>query len=132
MNQYRTQRGFTLMELMIATAIVAILGAIAIPMYSGYIKQSRLVEGQTELHAIEMAQEEYFADNSTYFEGGDAATLMANSGGFWAPGIKNEADREFAYTVTAGATGNIATSYIATATGKGNNVPVTEVMTIEH
>lgn len=128
----RAEKGFTLIELMMAVAIIAIISAIAIPMYQGYIKRAQMTEGVQNLHALEMAQEEYFADNSTYFMGADTATLITNSGGFWEPGKKNEVDREFTYAVKAGATGNIATSYIATATGKDNKVPATEIITVEH
>ncbi len=37
-------RGFTLLEVMIVTAIVAVLAAIALPNYSDYIKRGKIIE----------------------------------------------------------------------------------------
>ncbi len=58
--------GFTLIEIMIAIAIVAILAAIAVPNYTTYITQSRRNEAQTNLLSIQAEYEQYFAQNNAY------------------------------------------------------------------
>lgn len=60
------QRGFTLIELMIVVAIVAILAAVAIPSYRDYILRGQLVEGTNALSAHRVNMERYFQDNRTY------------------------------------------------------------------
>ncbi|HEY6824882.1 MAG TPA: type IV pilin protein [Steroidobacteraceae bacterium] len=62
----RRSGGFTLIELMITVAIVAILAAIALPSYSIFMKRSR--RGDTESSMMDIAQREqqYLLDTRTY------------------------------------------------------------------
>ncbi len=62
----RAHLGFTLIEVMIVVAIVAILAAIALPAYSDYILRGRLVDGTNGLAAFRANMERYYQDNRTY------------------------------------------------------------------
>jgi len=62
----RSERGFTLIELMIALAIVAILAAVAVPAYQAYVRRSYASEAQKALAEIRAAQESYFATRRVY------------------------------------------------------------------
>jgi len=59
-------RGFTLIELMIVIAIVAILTAIAYPSYRDYVIRGQLVDATTALSSLRANMERYYQDNRTY------------------------------------------------------------------
>ena len=59
-------RGFTLIEVMIALAIIAILAAIAIPNYAEYVRRARITEAFSTLSGMRVKMEQYFQDNRSY------------------------------------------------------------------
>jgi type IV pilus assembly protein PilE len=58
--------GFSLIELMVAVAIVGILVSIALPSYNSYIQQTRREEAKRVLVAAAQHLENYFAVNMNY------------------------------------------------------------------
>lgn len=106
--------GFTLIELMIVIAILAIISAIAIPAYTGYIGSARLVEAKNNIAALVLAEEEYFLENNTYFydNSGNNDDLSDAGGNLWTA-TGSDGNVNFIYTVSGA--GN---SFGITATGK--------------
>jgi type IV pilus assembly protein PilE len=58
--------GFTLIELMIAVALVGIIAAVALPSYSSYVKRGNRSEGRAFLMDIAAKQERFYSDNNQF------------------------------------------------------------------
>lgn len=62
----KSASGFTLIELMIVTVIVAVLAAIALPAYQDYVKKARRAEAKSELLRLAQIQTKWRVSNPTY------------------------------------------------------------------
>jgi len=100
-----TGQGFTLIELMVVVAIVAILAAIAIPNYTSYIQRSRIITATSGLGDFRVRMEQFYLDNRTY-------RSNANACGIADPPLVGS--MPFAINCVA-ATAN---TYVVTATGQ--------------
>lgn len=113
----RSAGGFTLIELMVTVAIVAILASIAYPAYRDYVIRGQLVNATTGLATVRANMERHFQDNRTY------VTVTAGTTTFTTPCAIAAAQRTFGNFVIQCATGQpTATTYTLEAVGSG---PVT-------
>jgi type IV pilus assembly protein PilE len=62
----RSPRGFTLIELIIAVAVVGILATIAYPSYTSYIRKSKRATAQASLMDIAAKEQAYLLDRRAY------------------------------------------------------------------
>src|SRR5690554_4246054 len=69
------QKGFTLIELMIVVAIIAILAAIAIPAYQDYVVRSQVSEGASLASGAKTALAEFKANTGDWPSDNDEAGL---------------------------------------------------------
>lgn len=58
--------GFTILELMIAAAIVGVIAAVALPLYSSYLLKSKTAEAKTNLGSLRVAEEGYYAEHDVH------------------------------------------------------------------
>jgi len=114
----RQARGFTLIELMIVVAVVAVLAAIAVPNYTDYITRSKFAEATSTLGNLRIKLEQYYQDNRRY-------STTTGGGTCGLPGGNTPTVGDAKYFTYACASTNPAASpagdqrYVITATGIG-------------
>lgn len=100
------RNGFTLIEVVVAMVIIAILTAIAIPNYTDYIRRSNRSDARGQLLQAGLWMERFRTENGTYV----GAALPA-------PLLQSPPTGTSRYTIAVG--GLTATTYVLTATPVG-------------
>jgi type IV pilus assembly protein PilE len=105
----KIQNGFTLVEVMIVVAIVAILSSVALPLYTDYIRRGQVTEAATFLSDYRIKMEQYYQDYKNY---GTAACVDGANPPAWA-NFATAGAKFFTFTCSLPA----SSSYLITATG---------------
>jgi prepilin-type N-terminal cleavage/methylation domain-containing protein len=136
----KSLRAFTLVELLMAVAIIGVLSTLALVGYRKAITRARLGEATSMIASISNAQERYRGEFGTYLNvsgvlghRGAASTLCptpeANKKKLWAPAgctggaswaalaVQNAGSMYYGYSTTAGTAGVVPTDAVATSSG---------------
>ncbi len=127
------QAGLTLIEIMVVVAILAIIAAIAIPVYSNYIKDAKVGRAESNLVLLSTLMERYYQNNNAYPA---SQTLVANAIPGWNPG--NNPNPLFTYAIQNPDPGACTVaapagpSYLLTATPTpASGLPATEIFYLD-
>jgi type IV pilus assembly protein PilE len=122
-------RGFTLIEVMIVVAIVAILATVAVPTYADYVRRGQLPEAFAGMSDLRVKMEQYYQDNRRYgSNGGNCADTNTPTWAAATPTLLYGGSQNFVFScaVTNGGQG-----YTLTASGNRGRA-VGHAYTITH
>ena len=104
--------GFTLIEILVALAIVGIIAAIALPSYQESRLRAGRADGKTALMQVASDQERFYSNNFTYSTNALPLATPAQA-------TVTSRDGHYVVSVAACSGTTIATCFIATATPQG-------------
>ena len=107
------QEGFTLIEVLVALGIVAILAAIAFPAYTNQVRKGHRADAQAFLMDVANREQQYLLDARSYSVGADAIATLNMV-------VPDTVSNFYTVTVAAGAA---TPGFVLTAAPKGSQVP---------
>lgn len=88
LKESSTQKGFTLVELLIVVAIIGILAAIAVPQFAAYREKAYCSTIRADLANLAISQESYYYENEAYLAVTLGAGGVSNVPSFsWSPNV---------------------------------------------
>ena len=107
-----TQRGFTLIELMITVAIIGVLAAIALPSYQSHIRKSNRSLAKSQILDLANREQQFLLANRAY----GTKTQMTAAG----YALPTELTTRYDWDIEVGA--STAPTYTITFTAKGSQL----------
>ena len=115
-NLHQPERGFTLLELMVVVAIIAILASVAVPSYRSYVDRGLIKTAQADLVALSLNYENQYQRTLSYPDEDYASTAdLTTRFPDWSPSSKAA---NFSFSTSGGT----AKAYTLVATGVGGGV----------
>jgi type IV pilus assembly protein PilE len=124
-NNANKAAGFTLVELLITVAIVAVLATITLPSYLQFLKESRRADAHSALTALQLAQENLRGNCAYYAQNiAGANSCGADAANTDVKGLTESKDKYYDISIVANtATGN---AYTIQADPKGEQLGDTD------
>lgn len=94
------QAGFSLVELMVALAIAAIIAAFAVPAYRDHTLRSYLPEMSSGLQLSALRLEQYYQDHRSYRNGDECGITLPRSERFLFSCLSSDDGQSFVLTAT--------------------------------
>jgi type IV pilus assembly protein PilE len=122
MQPVRHQKGFTLIELMITVAIVAILAAVAYPSYTRYVARGHRAQLNVQMAAAQQWMERIYSESYRYDQNASGNLVTGTTGLFAAQAFAQSpstGEGAARYTLAVALSGTDNQTYVITATRAG-------------
>jgi len=123
---HKSQKGFTLIELMIVVVIIGILAALAIPRFMRATTKAKQSEAKQLLKQIYTMQQTYKQANDIYWTPTAGAASATNQMAFATLGVEVASTARYTYTLVA-----TATTFTCTATANLDDDATIDTWTID-